>query len=186
MCLGRGMAALKEYRKKRDFSVSREPRGTSRKPSPRFQFVVQEHHARRLHWDFRLEADGVLKSWAVTREPSMELGVRRLAIETEDHPLEYGDFHGEIPKGEYGAGQVKIWDHGTFEPKRPVTLSMEEGLVEVFLKGKRLRGRFVLVRTRSEGPKSQWIFLKVKPKVINLKIPDADQLAKERKRKKAA
>ncbi len=149
---------------------------------PTLSFVIQEHHARRLHWDFRLEYEGVLKSWAVTREPNLDINDRHLAIETEDHPLEYGRFHGRIPAGEYGAGTVKIWDHGVYEPKeergtasgrvRGMKEMLRDGLVEVTLRGRKLRGRFVLVRTRGEGAKAQWLFFKAKPKPVGLKIPE--------------
>ncbi|HLD99740.1 MAG TPA: DNA polymerase ligase N-terminal domain-containing protein [Bdellovibrionota bacterium] len=170
------MSTLKEYRRKRDFKITKEPRGAraarTRAAAATGIFVVQEHHARRLHWDFRLEAEGVLKSWAVTKEPSPSLGVRRLAIETEDHPLDYAQFEGEIPKNAYGAGRVTIWDHGNYEAIKPVARSMENGLVEVFLKGRKLKGRFVLVRTRGEGAKAQWLFFKAKPKIARLKIPE--------------
>ena len=172
--------ALKEYVRKRNFVKTGEPKGAtergSRKKAADPIFVIHEHHARRLHWDFRLESEGVLKSWAITKQPSIELGERRLAIETEDHPYEYAKFHGEIPKGQYGAGVVKIWDKGTYESKFPIPDSMDRGLIEVNLKGRRLKGRFVLVRTRGEGSKAQWLFFKAKPKMAELRIPDAEQI----------
>lgn len=162
--------SLKEYHRKRRFDQTREPKGkrTAHRKKKELIFVVQEHRARKLHWDFRLEADGVLKSWAVTREPSLDTKVRRLAIQTEDHPYEYAKFSGKIPRGEYGAGGVKIWDHGTYTSEHPVIESMEHGLVEVILRGKKLRGRFVLVRTRSitGAEKDQWLFFKARPKIV--------------------
>jgi bifunctional non-homologous end joining protein LigD len=172
--------SLKEYHRKRNFKKTSEPTGAGRsrkvgKPPNRRRkralFVIQEHHARRLHWDFRLEIEGVLRSWAVTKEPSLDPALRRLAIETEDHPIEYARFHGSIPKGEYGAGQVDIWDHGTYEITHPLSDEYDQGVIKVVLRGKRLKGEFVLVRTRGTGPKSQWLFFKARPKTARLRIP---------------
>jgi bifunctional non-homologous end joining protein LigD len=121
-------------------------------------FVVHEHHASHLHWDLRLEFDGVLKSWAVPKEPSTEEGVKRLAIQVEDHALTYADFEGEISKG-YGAGKVKIWDKGTFKE-----ITKKEDKIEVEFKGKKLKGRYVLVQFKKAGDK-QWLFFKEKAKI---------------------
>jgi len=124
-------------------------------------FVVQEHHARRLHYDFRLAREGILKSWAVTKGIPETSGVRRLAIETEDHPLEYSEFEGTIPKGQYGAGTVKIWDKGSYELK-----IWTEDKIEFFLKGKRLNGMYVLVKLKKLSPKQRkqkdWLIMKMK------------------------
>jgi len=146
---------LQEYHAKRDFSVTTEPMGGEKKgESP--VFVVQEHHARRLHYDLRLEKDGVLKSWAVPKGIPESTDEKRLAVETEDHPLGYADFEGEIPKGQYGAGTVKIWDKGEYEAK-----VWDEKMVEFTLKGERLKGRYVLVRLKKAGEKD-WLLLKGK------------------------
>ena len=122
--------------------------------TPKGRFVVQEHHARSLHWDFRLELDGVLKSWAVPKEPPLQPNVRRLAVEVEDHPLSYIDFEGIISEGQYGAGTVKIWDKGTFimESRKPEKIVFT-------LNGAKMRGGYVLIRFKEEG---QWLILKKK------------------------
>src|SRR5262249_40193096 len=132
---------------------------------------IQEHHASRLHWDFRLEADGVLKSWAVTKEPTLDPSIKRLAVQVEDHPLPYAKFHGDIPAGQYGAGHVEIWDKGTYEnleanrPRKPRSVSdaIENGKIEVELHGKKLNGAYALVRMsgKSGGPRGQnWLLIK--------------------------
>jgi bifunctional non-homologous end joining protein LigD len=163
--------SLRDYEKKRDFAKTREPTSRRRKKSATTDrksaakkpiFVIQQHAARRLHWDFRLEADGVLKSWAVTKEPTMDPSVKRLAVHVEDHPFEYATFHGDIPKGQYGGGHVDIWDHGNYEPKGDVTAGIAAGKVEVNLHGKKLRGMFALVRMGEAGPKENWLLIKMK------------------------
>jgi DNA ligase D-like protein (predicted 3'-phosphoesterase) len=121
-------------------------------------FVVQEHHATRLHWDFRLEVGSVLRSWAVPKGPPLAGGVKRLAVETEDHALEYGGFEGEIPEGHYGAGEVLIWDRGSYEPEE-----MEKDKLVFRLKGRKMKGRYCLVRLKRGGGKS-WILFKTMPK----------------------
>ncbi len=141
---------LEEYQKKRDFAESPEPRGEVVETGLR-RFVVQEHQASRLHWDFRLELDGVLKSWAVPKGPPEEPGVRRLAVQVEDHPIGYVDFQGEIPSG-YGAGTVRIWDEGTFD-----LIHRDESKLVFELRGQRLQGRYNLVKT---GQPKGWIILK--------------------------
>ncbi len=120
-------------------------------------FVVHEHHSRKLHYDFRLEMDGVLKSWAVPKGPSMSPKDKRLAVEVSDHPIEYGTFEGIIPEGHYGAGPVVIWDSGEYELRDG---SIEEGKLEFFLKGKRLRGLFVLLKMKNR--QGQWLLIKKK------------------------
>jgi len=146
---------LKEYHAKRDFNVTSEPAGGG-KTGEAPVFVVQEHHARRLHYDLRLEKEGVLKSWAVPKGIPESTDEKRLAVETEDHPLGYANFEGEIPKGQYGAGTVKIWDRGVYSVK-----VWDEKMVEVFLDGERLKGRYVLVRLKKAGEKD-WLLLKGK------------------------
>jgi bifunctional non-homologous end joining protein LigD len=155
------MAPLGEYRKKRKFEETPEPRGKERAPRGN-RFVVQEHHARRLHWDFRLEIDGVLKSWAVPKGPSLNPADKRLAVQTEDHPLEYATFHGTIPAGHYGAGEVKIWDEGHFEPEGPLSASeqLERGELKFTLEGQKLRGSFVLVKLRNRDSGKEWLLIK--------------------------
>ena len=162
--------ALTSYRKKRRFEQTPEPAGRAEKnassaPDVAPVFVVQRHAARRLHYDLRLEVDGVLRSWAVPKGPSLNPNEKRLAVETEDHPLEYGNFEGVIPEGNYGAGTVQIWDHGTYEGARDAQEQLARGELKFTLRGKRLRGSFVLVRTKPSpsGPKPrqpEWLLIK--------------------------
>jgi bifunctional non-homologous end joining protein LigD len=163
---------LRTYRAKRDFTQTPEPSGEGAGREGGNTFVIQKHHASRLHYDLRLEVGGVLKSWAVPKEPSLDPSVKRLAVQVEDHPLEYGSFHGTIPKGHYGAGKVEIWDKGTYEnimegKERPMNMaqSLKKGHVEVELHGKRLKGAFALIRTdslRGSKDKPQWLLIKMK------------------------
>ena len=147
---------LSEYASKRDFEHTPEPKGGEKKGG-NLIFVVQEHHARRLHYDLRLERGGVLKSWAVPKGMPESAGERRLAVETEDHPYEYAGFEGTIPAGQYGAGTVKIWDKGTYEPKL-----WEDDKIEFTLHGQRLKGRYVLVRLKKAKTDNSWLLLKGK------------------------
>ena len=153
---------LAEYRKKRDFGITPEPAGG--KPTQTgYSFVVQKHHASHLHYDFRLELDGVLLSWAVPKGVSLKPGEKRFAARTEDHPLDYGDFEGIIPKGEYGGGTVMLWDHGTWEPYLPEgdpRQTLKRGKLVFDLHGEKLKGRFHMVRTKSPGGKEQWLIFK--------------------------
>jgi bifunctional non-homologous end joining protein LigD len=145
---------LEDYYRKRDFGVTPEPLGGIAAGSGN-SFVVQEHHARRTHWDLRLERDGVLVSWAVPKGVPLEPGVRRLAVRTEDHPLEYGGFEGVIPEGQYGAGDVTIWDRGFYVP-----VKWGPDKITVVLSGERLNGRYELVKT-SGSEKNQWLLFKI-------------------------
>ena len=152
---------LRKYREKRIFSHTPEPSGERERRSSG-SFVVQRHSARRLHYDFRLEVGGVLKSWAVPKGPPLEDGEKRLAIQVEDHPVEYGKFEGEIPKGNYGAGDVRIWDRGTFqtEGSESAEAQIERGEIKFSLDGTRLKGRFVLVRMRNSRRNNEWLFIR--------------------------
>lgn len=146
--------SLDLYRQKRDFSVTPEPKGGIETETGG-RFVVQRHQATRLHYDFRLELDGVLKSWAVPKGPPTEPGIRRLAVAVEDHPVDYINFEGTIPEGEYGAGTVEIWDKGTFELKERT-----DRAISLFLHGKKLQGDYRLVNFKEKN----WLIFKVKPK----------------------
>jgi bifunctional non-homologous end joining protein LigD len=145
---------LERYKAKRDFGATPEPAGEQAGPAEGNRFVVQEHHARRLHWDFRLERDGVLVSWAVPKGIPPDPKVNHLAVHTEDHPLDYIDFAGEIPRGSYGAGKVSIWDHGTYEGHK-----WDDREVMVTLHGERVTGRYVLFRTRGDD----WMMHRMDP-----------------------
>lgn len=152
---------LKKYVAKRSKEKTPEPFGVVKKGKE--VFVVQEHHAQNLHWDFRLayKEDGgwVLKSWAVPKQPPLKHGIRRLAVQVEDHPYKYKDFEGTIPEGEYGAGTVKIWDKGKYKVKE-----WDSELVEVDLFGKKLQGRYALVKPKDKFGEKNWLFFKVKSK----------------------
>jgi bifunctional non-homologous end joining protein LigD len=157
--------SLARYRSMRDFTKTAEPSGAETvQPSKRRRFVIQKHDATRLHYDFRLELDGTFKSWAVTRGPSMDPHDRRLAVEVEDHPLDYGDFEGTIPKGQYGGGTVMLWDRGYWEPE-PGTdphEGLKKGDLKIVLDGERLKGGFVLVRMkrREHEKRDNWLLIK--------------------------
>ncbi len=155
------------YEQKRDFSKTPEPKGGSGKPHDRPIFVIQKHDASSLHYDFRIEADGVLKSWAVPKGPSTDPREKRLAVPTEDHPLDYADFEGCIPEGAYGAGTVLIWDRGTYRNItekdgriQPVDKALKAGHLLIELKGEKLRGGYALQRTGS-GDDARWLLIKM-------------------------
>jgi DNA ligase D-like protein (predicted 3'-phosphoesterase) len=153
---------LKTYKEKRDFQKTPEPGEEAgqkkRREKGDLVFVVQRHQASRLHFDLRLEEGGVLKSWAVPKEPPVEEGIRRLAVQVEDHPLAYAGFQGTIPKGEYGAGTVEIWDHGSYRPEETTPVK------RIFdIKGRVLRGRYCLIKLKSQNPEDHnWLFFKLK------------------------
>ncbi len=156
---------LTEYQRKRNFSVTAEPSG-AKKPRPKrvagaSRFVIQKHDASRLHYDFRLEMDGVLKSWAVPKGIPWERGEKHLAVEVEDHPIDYEDFEGVIPEGSYGGGTVMVWDRGNYyvHGEKPLQ-ALKEGRLHLVLEGEKLKGEWALIRTRLDGAKTQWLLLK--------------------------
>jgi bifunctional non-homologous end joining protein LigD len=157
---------LAEYKKKRDFAKTAEPAGGAvrSRSKGRLRFVVQKHAATTLHFDLRLELDGVMKSWAVPKGPSYDPSVKRLAMEVEDHPIEYNKFEGTIPEGEYGAGTVMLWDRGTYESEEGGVEALREGYERGDLKfrlhGERLAGGWVLVKMRRPGQRNQWLLIK--------------------------
>ena len=166
---------LTEYKKKRDFKITPEPAGRREKPAAKrapsakrspvrkLAFVVQKHRATQLHYDFRLEWKGVMLSWAVPKGPSLDPSVKRMAMPTEDHPIEYNEFEGVIPEGQYGGGTVMIWDHGTWEPEQDDPgAALKKGDLKFTLHGKKLKGSFVLVRLkpRSSESRAAWLLIK--------------------------
>jgi bifunctional non-homologous end joining protein LigD len=169
--------SLKLYNKKRKFTDTPEPKGSPAKKAPKrsgLQFVVQKHHASHLHYDFRLEMDGVMKSWAVPKGPSLDPTIKRLAMQVEDHPISYNTFEGVIPKGNYGAGTVKIWDKGIYssiktadpkESEKELLKELKKGHLKFLMLGKKLKGLFALVRIKSkEGDEKHWLLIKEKDK----------------------
>ncbi|PZX61285.1 bifunctional non-homologous end joining protein LigD [Algoriphagus ratkowskyi] len=159
--------SLEEYNKKRDFKKTNEPRGDIAPQNGELRFVIQRHDASHLHFDLRLEIDGVLKSWAIPKGPSMNPNDKRLAVQTEDHPLKYLDFQGIIPKGNYGAGEMTIWDSGTFtsmSDDMDILKMIEDGDLKITFIGTKLKGDFALVRTNFDGKKPQWLLIKKKDK----------------------
>ena len=160
---------LTEYRRKRDFTRTEEPAGGSarKKATKKLDFVIQKHAASHLHYDLRLELDGVMKSWAVPKGPAPDPSIKRLAMQVEDHPIEYNTFEGTIPKGEYGGGTVMLWDRGTYEPEKGegedgVREGLRKGDLKIVFHGKRMKGSWVLVRTRGwgSGQKPSWLLIK--------------------------
>lgn len=184
---------LNQYKKKRNFKETPEPKGKVKKSKGKLSFVVQKHAASHLHYDLRLESDGVLLSWAVPKGPSIDPHVKRLAIMVEDHPFDYKDFEGIIPKGQYGAGQVIVWDKGTYIPadgkakelkqreaERLINLGLENGKLTFVLEGKKLKGEWTLVRTKQSD--RQWLLIKHQDKYAGTKdITERDKSVISRK-----
>ena len=160
--------ALEKYQSMRDFSLTAEPSG--KRPVAKakaLRFVIQKHAATRLHYDFRLELNGTFRSWAVTRGPSLNPADKRLAVEVEDHPLDYGDFEGTIPKGQYGGGTVLLWDRGFWEPEGDPDRMLAKGDLKFRLEGEKLRGSWVLVRMRNDkfkNKRTNWLLIKHRDK----------------------
>ena len=161
--------SLEKYAQKRDFSKTKEPKAGLSKDKDHLMFVIQKHDASRLHYDFRLEMDGVLKSWAIPKGPSTDPKTKRLAMMVEDHPFDYRNFEGIIPEGEYGGGTVIVWDEGTYEPieeikgkkaqEKALLKQLESGSVKIKLHGEKLNGEFALVKTHGMG-ENGWLLIK--------------------------
>lgn len=151
---------LDVYRRKRNFARTPEPAGTRAPARGRFRYVIQKHGARRLHYDLRLELNGTLKSWAVPRGPSLDPREKRLAVHVEDHPIEYGKFEGVIPKNQYGAGAVLVWDRGVWKPEGNPEEAYRRGRLRFELEGEKLRGGFSLVRSGGQGDRENWLLIK--------------------------
>lgn len=165
--------SLSKYNQKRNFNDTPEPAGKSRKADSKLIFVVQRHHASHLHYDFRLELNGVLLSWAVPKGPSLNPADKRLAMMVEDHPLDYATFEGDIPEGNYGAGHVDVWDHGTYEPVNEQSevitptefkSNLNKGSIKFRMKGKHLKGEFALVKLKRGKEDNSWLLIKHRDK----------------------
>ena len=175
------MAGLDTYRAKRNFKLTAEPRGrVARSKAKVLRFVIQRHAATRLHYDFRLELSGVLKSWAVTKVPALDPATKRLAVEVEDHPLDYGSFEGTIPQGQYGGGTVQLWDQGTWTPQSDDPEGdLKKGHLKFQLEGERLHGGWALIRMRDDPAKRgrssrhNWLLIKEKDEAALPGEPDA-------------
>src|SRR5579872_4704760 len=171
--------SLKEYARKRSFQQTPEPEPSKPAAGAGNFFCVQRHHATRLHYDFRLEVDGALASWAVPKGPTLNPGEKRLAMHVEDHPLAYGNFEGNIPAGNYGAGSVMLWDRGTYEllGDLPAKAQMERGDFKFRLHGHKLKGEFAIVRMKNRGKGNEWLLLKKKDEFAD---PNWDAEAQDR------
>lgn len=178
--------ALKDFNNKRKFDETTEPKGKTKKSKDQLIFVIQRHAASRLHYDFRLEMEGVLKSWAVPKGPSLNPEDKRLAMMVEDHPYDYKDFEGNIPEGNYGAGQVEIWDSGTYEPldetsklsdEKELLKELKAGSLKFILHGKKLKGEFALVKMKN-AENNAWLLIKHKDKFAKEKYDAEENTAK--------
>lgn len=178
--------ALTKYNSKRKFDETSEPEGKEGAENEKLIFVVQRHHASHLHYDFRLELDGVLKSWAVPKGPSLNPTDRRLAMMVEDHPIDYATFQGEIPEGNYGAGHVDVWDHGTYEPidehgkeidTKTFAHNLHEGSVKFSMHGKKLKGEFALVNMHKD--EKSWLLIKHRDKYATDEEYNSEEYAKK-------
>ena len=178
--------ALQDYNKKRKFDETSEPKGATKKSTSKLIFVVQRHAASKLHYDFRLEMDGVLKSWAVPKGPSLNPEDKRLAMMVEDHPYDYKDFEGNIPEGNYGAGQVEIWDSGTYEPldetsklsdENKLLKELKSGSLKFTLHGKKLKGEFALIKMKN-AENNAWLLIKHKDKFAKEEYDAEENVAK--------
>ncbi|MGO4707620.1 DNA polymerase ligase N-terminal domain-containing protein [Chryseobacterium sp. 2TAF14] len=177
---------LKDYNNKRKFDETTEPKGKTKKSEDKLIFVIQRHAASRLHYDFRLEMEGVLKSWAVPKGPSLNPEDKRLAMMVEDHPYDYKDFEGNIPEGNYGAGQVEVWDSGTYEPldetsklsdEKELLKELKAGSLKFILHGKKLKGEFALVKMKN-AENNAWLLIKHKDKFAEEKYDAEENTAK--------
>ena len=174
------MARLDLYHAKRDFKTTPEPRGKiARGKKSKLRFVIQRHDATRLHFDFRLELDGVYKSWAVTKVPSLDPATKRLAVEVEDHPIDYGTFEGVIPAGEYGGGTVQLWDRGTWAPQGDnPQRDLAKGQLKIVLDGERMQGKWALIRLKDEPARPgrkvrhNWLLIKEKDEIARPGEPE--------------
>ncbi|UZT95920.1 3'-phosphoesterase [Chryseobacterium fluminis] len=178
--------ALKDYNEKRKFDETSEPKGKTKKSKDKLIFVIQRHAASRLHYDFRLEMEGVLKSWAVPKGPSLNPDDKRLAMMVEDHPYDYKDFEGNIPEGNYGAGQVEVWDSGTYEPldqnstlsdEKELLKELKSGSLKFILYGKKLKGEFALVKMKN-AENNAWLLIKHKDDYAEEKYDAEENTAK--------
>ncbi len=173
---------LKQYQEKRNFSKTPEPSGRIKKSDDKPLFVIQKHDSRSLHYDFRLEDEGVLKSWAIPKGPSTNPADKQLAIQTEDHPLDYATFEGTIPEGNYGAGSVIVWDIGTYtnlKEHKSIAQSIQDGELTIWLEGKKLQGGYALIKTNYLGKDTSWLLIKMnddkadRNHVITEELPDS-------------
>jgi bifunctional non-homologous end joining protein LigD len=167
--------SLDKYQAKRDFDKTPEPKGKAPKAAGS-AYIIQKHAASHLHYDFRLELDGVLKSWAIPKGPSFNPSNKHLAVEVEDHPLEYAKFEGNIPQGEYGGGTVMLWDEGTWEPIKDPREGYKKGLLKFKLHGKKLKGSWSLLRFKQEAKRNNWLLIKMEDEYAN-SVPDSELLS---------